>query len=401
MEKIVLLIISILAFIAALLFMIYKFMRTRVGDCKIEWADGYLKLEEPEFKDDWEVLIKFNLPVRNTGKQQCILLDMFGRLQPSGDRYNSMDNRVYVFRSDNRRNDRYFEATLIKPGDTMIVSGEVNLRSEDRLIREILREFRYLDLDLYYKYYCRSPITSERKVIRLHFSRFMETDPGESVEKYITTDDGRPVLPIRTPLLAPGDSLYGVFEKYVKKHLRENDILAVCESALAIMEGRAHYYEDIRPGFLATHLNKLFKMDSSLSSVYSLEMAIREVGAPRIIFSVIMGALGKIIGRAGDFYLFAGRAVATIDDCTGTLPPFDKYVVMGPRNPKQTAKEFHKKTGLKLAVVDVNDLGGVDVLALSEPDDHERIVNALKSNPQGNANEQTPIALIRDVQEGS
>ena len=97
----------------------------------------------------------------------------------------------------------------------------------------------------------------------------------------------------------------------------------------------------------------------------------------------------------GMFYYFAGRAVATIDDCTGTLPPFDKYVVMGPENPKKLAVEFHKKTGVKLGVVDVNDLGRVDVLALYDPKDRELIIEYLKTNPQGNANEQTPIALIR------
>ncbi len=249
-------------------------------------------------------------------------------------------------------------------------------------------------MDLYHKFYCRSLMEYQRKVITFDLGRVME--PGSPVDEIpVTRDDGKDVLPIRTPLLVPGDDLYSVFEKYAKPHVKENDVLAVCESALATMEGRTHYCEDIKPGFLATRLNRFFKMDSSLSSPYSLEMAIREVGAAKILFCMAMGALGKLVGRAGDFYLYAGRAVATIDDCTGTLPPFDKYVVMGPKNPRATAREFLEKTGVKLAVVDVNDLGRVDVLALSDPGDHQRVVDGLKTNPQGNANEQTPIALIR------
>jgi len=307
----------------------------------------------------------------------------------------SLENDIHVFRSDNKRQDRYWESSLIKPGDTMILQGEVMLRSLDRPIKDVMAELSHIDIDLYYKYYCRSPLTYERKVLRLDLGKLPGIKPVNIADKFVTTDKGQKALPIRTPLLVPGDDLYSVFDIYVKKHLKQGDVLAICESALAIMEGRSYYCEDIKPGFLATHLNRFFKMDSSLSSVYSLEMGIREVGAAKIIFSAIMGVLGKLVGRAGDFYLFAGRAVATIDDCTGTLPPFDKYVVMGPANPAKTAKEFKERTGVGLAVVDVNDLGKVDVLAISDPADKPRVVEALKTNPQGNANEQTPIALIR------
>ena len=398
MEKIslyLLVAVIIIAVMIVLIKIIYQLIKKRVGDCEIKWADGYLKVEEPRYKDDWEARIDFALPVKSTGKQQCIIVEMIGRVQPSGDKYNFFDNSVYIFSGANRRQDRYWEAGLIKPDDTMIVKGELVLRSEDRPIKDIMGELKYIDIALYYKYYCRSPVTSERKIIRIDFRKFKGIKEIDTDRLYETRDSGAPVLPIRTPLLIPGNDIYYVFDKYVKKHLKEGDVLAICESALAIMESRVYYYEDIKPGFLATHLNKLFKMDSSLSSVYSLEMAIREVGTPKILFSMMMGALGKILGRAGDFYLFAGRAVATIDDCTGTLPPFDKCVVMGPKNPKETAKKFKEKTGIDLAVVDVNDLGKVDVLALSNPNDRERVVNGLKTNPQGNANEQTPIALIR------
>ncbi len=373
----------------------YQLVKKKVGDCAIQWADGYLKIEEPVYKSEWDAFIEFALPVKSIGKQQCIMVELFGRIQPEGDKYNILDNQIYVYPGGNRRNDRYWEACLIKPGDTMIIKGELTLHCQDRPIKDVMKEFRYLDIAFYYKYYCRSPVTAERKVIRLDLSQFVGNIEETDRELYITRDEGKQVLPIRTPLLVPGDDLYYVFGRYVKSHLKEGDILAVCESALAIMEGRVYYYEDIKPGFLATHLNKMFKMDSSLSSVYSLEMGIREVGTPRILFSVLMGALGKLIGRAGDFYLYAGRAVATIDDCTGTLPPFDKCVVMGPKNPKETVVRFKEKTGVDLAVVDVNDLGKVDVLAVSGENNKERVVAALKTNPQGNGNEQTPIALIR------
>lgn len=386
-----------------LVWAVYYCIKKKTGDCELEWQDNELTINEDNgdnVKDtcNQEYKIKFFLPVKSIGKQQCILVDMTGRIHPEGERYNHLNSRVYVYPSQNRRNDGYWEAVLIKPGDTLTVIGEITLSGDSAFhisVKEALKKLGYLKIDLYYKYYCRNLIEYSRKTIRLNLAEIMEVEKDTDICYGQIPDDGQNVIPIKTRLLLPGDNLDFVFDKYVKPFVKEGDVLAVCESALAIMEGRAYYCEDIKPGFFALRLNKLFKMDSSLSSPYSMEMAIREAGILKIIFSVIMGALGRLLGRAGDFYLFAGRAVATIDDCTGTLPPFDKYVVMGPKDPKTTALNFFEKTGTKLAVVDVNDLGKVDVLALTDPSDKDKVVEALKTNPQGNANEQTPIALIR------
>ncbi|MCA9781781.1 MAG: F420-0:Gamma-glutamyl ligase, partial [Candidatus Eremiobacteraeota bacterium] len=159
--------------------------------------------------------------------------------------------------------------------------------------------------------------------------------------------------------------------------------------------GRLVYCEDIKPSYFATRLNKLFEMNSSLSSPYALEMAIREVGLPKILMSVAAGAVGKLRGKAGEFYRVAGRSVATIDDCTGTLPPFDKHVVMGPARGDQLCASIKAATGYEVAIVDANDLGKVDVLHLSDPTRHDAVVEALKPNPQGNADEMTPLVLIK------
>ena len=48
-----------------------------------------------------------------------------------------------------------------------------------------------------------------------------------------------------------------------------------------------------------------------------------------------------------------------------------------------------------MAVVDVNDLGKVKVLASNKTANHRLINEALRSNPAGNADEQTPLVIIR------
>ncbi len=395
LERIILIILAAGGILWGIASLIYKTVASKVGDCHVEWADGYLKVSQPEFSKDERALIYFELPVKSTGKQQCIMLDLLARVHPQGDKYNCFRCRAYAYPKGNCRKDGYWEAILIKPGDTLIVAGELELSQGDPSTAEAMKQMGSIKVELLYKTYCRNRIEHHRKILTLK----LNPDGIGEEESVTTTDHGQKALPVRTPLLIPGDDLFSIYEKYAKPHARDGDILAVCESALAIMEGRAYYVEEIKPGFLATRINKLFKMDSSLSSPYSLQKAIEEVGPVRIIMSVIMGALGRLVGRAGDFYAFAGRAVATIDDCTGTLPPFDKYVVMGPGNPKVSADNFKKKTGVDMAVVDVNDLGKVDVLGITCPQRADMVVDALKTNPQGNADEQTPIALIRAGEE--
>ena len=162
------------------------------------------------------------------------------------------------------------------------------------------------------------------------------------------------------------------------------------------MQGRVAYCEDIQPRYLARRLNLVFDMNSSLSSVYSLEMAFREVGTWKILYGMFRGLIGKIIGRPGEFYRVTGRIVAAIDDCTGTLPPFDKHVVLAPAYPQKVCQEIKEATGFDVTIVDANDLGKVDVLAITDPNHKSEIVEALKPNPQGNAGEMTPLVVIRD-----
>jgi hypothetical protein len=51
--------------------------------------------------------------------------------------------------------------------------------------------------------------------------------------------------------------------------------------------------------------------------------------------------------------------------------------------------------GVDVAVVDVNDLGRVKVLAANPGCDQALLQRALRPNPAGNANERTPLVLVR------
>jgi hypothetical protein len=56
-----------------------------------------------------------------------------------------------------------------------------------------------------------------------------------------------------------------------------------------------------------------------------------------------------------------------------------------------------RETGISAAIVDVNDLKAVKILAATSDISSDFLVAALRNNPAGNGNEQTPVVLIRQT----
>ena len=114
-----------------------------------------------------------------------------------------------------------------------------------------------------------------------------------------------------------------------------------------------------------------------------------------MIFAWFFGALSKLFGIKGTFYRLAGAQACLIDDITGTTPPYDQTIVLGPTNTKQFCEQLSEVLQIDIAVVDVNDLGRVKVLACSSACNKALLLEALSTNPAGNANERTPMVLVR------
>ena len=131
-----------------------------------------------------------------------------------------------------------------------------------------------------------------------------------------------------------------------------------------------------------------------------MEMAIREVGVIRILFAAAVGGIGKLLGRSGDFYRVAGMQAALIDGAADyVIPPYNKYVILGPKEPKKMADDIKRATGLETAIVDVNDIGGSWAIGVSDGLDKTLVEQVLMDNPLGQSDEQTPIGLVRLVRE--
>ncbi len=205
------------------------------------------------------------------------------------------------------------------------------------------------------------------------------------------------VLPIRTHLLTHLDDPLAVVQRYVLPNAQPGDIVTIGETPLAIMQGRFRHPSDVKPGWVARRLCYLFLPTSSLATACGLQSLIDLVGPVRVLGAFLVGAIAKVLGKPGVFYQLAGEQARLIDDVTGTIPPYDQFIVLGPENPQQVVDQIKRETGLAAAIVDVNDLKAVKVLAASSDITEPFLKQALIKNPAGNASEQTPVVLIRPV----
>lgn len=204
------------------------------------------------------------------------------------------------------------------------------------------------------------------------------------------------VLPVRTHILTHLDTPVEVVKRYVQPQAEPGDIITLGETPVALMQGRFRHPSDIKPGWVARRICYYFMPTSSLATACGLQTLVDVVGARRVLGAFLVGAIAKkLLNKPGVFYQLAGEQARLIDDITGTLPPYDQFIVLGPHNPQQVVDQIQKETGLAAAVVDVNDLKAVKILAATADVPPGFLEQALISNPAGNADEQTPLVLIR------
>ena len=222
-------------------------------------------------------------------------------------------------------------------------------------------------------------------------------DPLSSEQADFVAGDRCQVLPLRTHLLGPLDEPVAVLRRYAADLAQPGDVITLGETPLAVMQGRYRHPSEVEPGLVARLACRVFHPTSSLATACGMQTLIDLVGPTRVISAWIGGLLLKLVGIPGGFYRLAGDQARLIDDITGTTPPYDQTIVLGPDRSEAFCRDAAAALGVAVAIVDVNDLGRVKVLASSDCCDEELLVRALKPNPAGNANQRTPVVLVRPV----
>jgi hypothetical protein len=206
--------------------------------------------------------------------------------------------------------------------------------------------------------------------------------------------------PVRTHLVTADDDAAAVVKRYAGELGPDVRLVAVSERMVAITQGRAYPIKDIRPGRLARLLERFVTRPGygiGLGSAETMELAIREVGAPRILLAAAASAVTKPFGVHGVFYRIAGPQAKAIDGPTAyTIPPYNQAATLGPRRPDDAARTIAAALEAPVAIIDAND-AGCAVLGASPGVDRRFVERLFADNPLGQAREQTPICLVREV----
>lgn len=206
--------------------------------------------------------------------------------------------------------------------------------------------------------------------------------------------------PVRTHLVTADDSTADVVARYVGQLDESVALVAVSERMVAITQGRSHRMVDIRPGRLARFLVRFVTRPGygiGLGTAETMQLAIDEVGAPRILLAAAVSGLTKPFGIHGLFYRIAGPQAAAIDGPTSyTIAPYNQAATLGPKDPGGVARALATALGRPVAIIDAND-AGCNVLGASPGLERRWVARLFADNPLGQASEQTPICLVRSL----
>ena len=296
---------------------------------------------------------------------------------------------IYIDDGVSRKNiSDYWQTIIIKAKSSMKVSISISLENADN------KRVNYLWLRIIWDNYGHFGLKQRENYFLVNKDiKHLK----ERKIKVIQIDKTCEAIAIKTNLLGAFDEPIQTIKSYCKDIIKKGDILVIGETPLAIMQGRYLSPKVLDYNFYTKILCYFFHPTSSLATACGMQLLINKIGVTRITISLFIGFLFKLIGIKGIFYILAGKQSSLIDDISGTTIPYDKTIVLGPKNPENLCKEISSLLNIDTAIADVNDLGRVKILAYSNKSIKKVLLHALKINPAGNDDQKTPILLIRRI----
>lgn len=228
--------------------------------------------------------------------------------------------------------------------------------------------------------------------------------------------------PLQTGLIARDDDLEALVRERVERFAADLPAesiptsapwyFVISEKIVAISQGRSWFTWEVAPRRSAKLLSRFVTRTPAgigLGDPTTMELAIREVGLPRIVAASAAGAAGKVIGRRGLFYEVAGANVRAIDGPTvysafpsnvsAKLPPKDPDAVSARLSAAIRAADIPaglRESFVGTVVMDANDIGR-NVLGSDVPTPHPRLEATFADNPLGQGRQRTPLAILVDL----
>lgn len=198
-----------------------------------------------------------------------------------------------------------------------------------------------------------------------------------------------------------GEDLGGVIALYAAERITPGTTLCLSQKFVSICRGDVRHISDVQDSWLARlivrYVTKNDNGDIGYSHPKKMQVAIDEVGYPRMLAAVVGGGIGKfVLRRNGDFYRIAGHHISEIDGFNpDAMPPFDQYAMLPSKDPDAICDALARQFGCAAYIIDGNNInveivGRSANLPLSLADAREVMLD----NPMGQGDELTPVFLI-------
>jgi hypothetical protein len=251
-----------------------------------------------------------------------------------------------------------------------------------------------------------------------------KSDYTPNAHKQLLLRNGRWArFPLRVDLVAPGDDVAALAGRRAGEFFAglpdapkpAADLAAdgrwylfVGEKIVAIAQGRFRFVWDIHPGWWARRLSQAVgatPFGIGVSQPETMQVAIDELGLPRILLAAGAGAVGKLLRRPGWFYRVTGSAARAIDGPADYCAyPANVSAKLAPADPDRVARAVSAAVHASVpepvgaryggcVIIDANDLGR-NVLGHDTQLDPATLAGAFADNPLGQSREQTPIAVV-------
>ena len=231
-----------------------------------------------------------------------------------------------------------------------------------------------------------------------------KTQPGIQPSRRIVVDGtSYERFPVKVPHLIPfGTPLEALLTEFVKPHFQKGDWVALSEKLVSISQNRVRHISTVRVTWLARLIRRGVKKHKNMTAWNNpekIQVAIEEAGWWRIIPAMAIGALGKLVGQRGWFWIIAGHRVSEID---GFIPedmyPYTEWCVLPASDPQGTCERIERELGMPcmtgdMNFIDVQILGASSGIGL----DWATIKKIVIDNPLGQGNKMTPFCIVRRV----
>ena len=207
--------------------------------------------------------------------------------------------------------------------------------------------------------------------------------------------------PVRTHLVGIGEDLGAVIALYAAEQITPGTTLCLSQKFVSICRGDVRHISEVEDGWLANLIVKYVQKNDNGDIGYShpkkMQVAVEEVGYPRMIAAVVGGGFSKfVLRRRGDFYRIAGHHISEIDGFNpDAMPPFDQYAMLPSPDPDAICDELAARFGCAAYIIDGNNIN-VEVVGRSAnmPFSDAVAREVMLDNPMGQGDELTPVFLI-------